>query len=92
MAAPSVTPASTELVEAKYRSTTITCIIAAGSILVTLFYLVGLYLVAHRWARGDSSLNKYSSVRLQRSAPCATHPLYVVEITLTYPRQSCTYY
>ncbi|KAF9790453.1 hypothetical protein BJ322DRAFT_390660 [Thelephora terrestris] len=68
-AVPSTTPASGDLIENKYRSTTITCIVAAASAIVTLFYLVALYLVAHRWTRDDTSLNKYSSVRLQRSAP-----------------------
>jgi len=48
----------------------ITSIVAAAAIVVTLFYLAGLYLVAHRWARDYTSSNKYSSVRLQRSAPC----------------------
>ncbi|KAF9648850.1 hypothetical protein BDM02DRAFT_3114863 [Thelephora ganbajun] len=67
--APSTTPTSSDFAVARYRSTTITSIVAAGSVIVTLFYLAGLYLVAHRWARDDTSLNKYSSVRLQRSAP-----------------------
>jgi hypothetical protein len=69
-AASSTTPALTDSIEAKYRSTTITSIVAAAAVVVTLFYLAALYLVAHRWARDDTSLNKYSSVRLQRSAPC----------------------
>jgi len=67
---PSTTPTSNDFVEARYRSSTITSIVVAAAVIVTLFYLAGLYLVAHRWARDDSSLNKYSSVRLQRSAPC----------------------
>lgn len=69
-AAPSATSTSIYLIEAKYRSTTITSIVAAAAVVVTLFYLAALYLVAHRWAWYDTSLNKYSSVRLQRSAPC----------------------
>lgn len=77
-AIPSTTPSSSDLVEARYRSTTITSIVAAASVVVTLIYLAGLYLVAHRWARDDTSLNKYSSVRLQRSAPCTIYPSCLV--------------
>lgn len=84
-AIPSTTPTSSDLVENKYRSTTITSIVAAASVIVTLFYLAGLYLVAHRWARDDTSLNKYSSVRLQRSAPCTIHFLCLVDV-LTLPQ------
>ena len=67
---PSTMPTSSDFVGVKYRSSTITSIVAASAVIVTLFYLAGLYVVAQRWARDDTSLNKYSSVRLQRSAPC----------------------
>lgn len=79
-AIPSTTHTSIDLAEARYRSTTITSIVAAASVVVTLFYLAALYLVAHRWARDDTSLNKYSSVRLQRSAPCTVHYFYLVDV------------
>ena len=69
-ATPSAASTPSDFAETKYRSTTITSIVAAAAVIVTLLYLAGLYLVAHRWARDDTSLNKYSSVRLQRSAPC----------------------
>jgi hypothetical protein len=72
---PSTTPTSNDFIDTKYRSATITSIVAAASVIVTLFYLAGLYLVAHRWAQDDTSLNKYSSVRLQRSAPCTAHSI-----------------
>lgn len=67
---PSTTPTSIDFAEVKYRSTTITSIVAATAVIVTLFYLAGLCLVTHRWGRDDTSLNKYSSVRLRKSAPC----------------------
>lgn len=82
-AIPSTMPTSSDLVETKYRSTTITSIVAAASVIVTLFYLAGLYLVAHRWARDDTSLNKYSSVRLQRSAPCMAYSLSLTDLLIT---------
>ena len=69
-ATPSAASPSSDFAETRYRSTTITSIVAAAAVIVTLLYLAGLYLVVHRWARDDTSLNKYSSVRLQRSAPC----------------------
>lgn len=74
---PSTKPTSNDFAEVRYRSSTITSIVVAATVIVTLFYLAGLYLVAHRWVRDDTSLNKYSSVRLQRSAPCMTffHPV-----------------
>ncbi|KAF9644368.1 hypothetical protein BDM02DRAFT_3121990 [Thelephora ganbajun] len=62
-------PTPSDSVKVRYGSTTTTGIIVAVSVVVTLFYLVGLYLVVRRWARArdDTSLNKYSSTPLQRS-------------------------
>jgi hypothetical protein len=82
-ATPSTTPTSNDFIEAKYRSTTITSIVAAASVVVTLIYLAGLYLLAHRWVRDVTSLNKYSSVRLQRSAPCMLYSFYLVEVLVS---------
>lgn len=79
---PSTTTTSVDFFGNKYRSTTITSIVAAAAIIVTLFYLAGLYLLAHRWTRDDTSLNKYSSVRLQRSAPCMISSVLLVVIAV----------
>ena len=89
--APSTTPTSSDLVETRYRSSTITSIVAAVAVVVTLFYLTGLYLVAHRWARDNTSLNKYSSVRLQRSAPCMISFFHLVAVAVSDSIQIVVY-
>ncbi|KAF9645851.1 hypothetical protein BDM02DRAFT_3119621 [Thelephora ganbajun] len=61
--APSTTPTSSDFVKARYASTTVTSIVVAVSVTVTLFYLAGLYLAARHWARPQ----EYPSVGLQRS-------------------------
>ena len=80
---PSPTSTSTDFAEVRYRSSTITSIVTATAVVVTLLYLAGLYVVAHRWVRDDTSLNKYSSVRLQRSAPCMISSLLPAEVSVT---------
>ena len=81
---PSTTPTPSDFAAVRYRSSTITSIVTATAVIVTLFYLAALYLVAQRWVRDYTSLNKYSSVRLQRSAPC-TSLLHLIEVVVADP-------